>query len=515
MSRGNLTHRSADPGGGTPGGGGASGVVDLAALSAVNDAALVNGAILGVGTMQDVYELDKASATALSFPDVVATLSGTGRWKRKFIGGQSWQDQAVWHVNFTTGNDERDGSAAAVGAGYIGPLKTLAEFFKRLRNGNGPPTTDMLVTMGATDTSGGVDCYVDFGAGDIGGVASRIIRILGARTVFYPAAGTTTVSAVTPYNAATSQPDLFTDAALPASWTASALVGKLGIMTTGVATGGVFAVEFDLGARQARVSRPIVPTTFTQVQPVATNQFQIYTCTGIDGMVTVNCTGNGILEFVDLDVGTNGGSVTVLSGSAFFYGCYVHTLTNNAGFVDLVGSLHDGVFHTLSPQATNFDAGLMTRTGGAAVVIDQGGIVVVFNAAMVGVSAGIDVSAGGYLYCLDSLMVFNSTAAGVAISQGANVEMGAGVALFGTTNTTFGVNVLAGGFLTYSTLKPTLTGTTGDAQVGGYPIDWTMAPFTNPDELCGIRDLVLPSPNLLATYSMQVSQVFNAGAMPH
>ena len=498
-------------GGGAPGSAGLfSAVPNLAALTALVDAALINGAVVGVGTMQDVYELDKASATALSFPDVVATASGTGRWKRKFIGGQSWQDQALWFCNFTLGNDENDGSAA-VGAGFVGPLKTVAEFFKRLRNGTGM-STDMLVSIAQNDTSGGVACNVDFGAGDIGGAASRIIRLQGVRTVFYPAAGTTTVSAVTPYAAVTSQPDLFTSAAIPVSWTASGLVGMLGIMTTGVATGGVFAVEFDLGAKQARVSRPIIPNSFTQVQPVATNEFQMYTCTRIDGQVSVDCTGNGIIEFMDLDVGFSG-SVTVLNGSAFFYGSYVHTLSNSGGQVDLIGCLHDGTFHTLSPQGTNLDAGLLTRTGGAAMVIDQGGFVAVFNAAMVGVSAGIDVSAGGDLYCLDSLMVFNSTGAGLTVSQGANVEMGAGIALFGTTNTTYGVNVLGGGFLTYSTLVPTLTGTSGDSLIGGEVIPWLDMPFTNPDELCGIRDLA--APELGNEYGFALTQSLIAGTMPH
>ncbi len=497
-------------GGASPGTAGLySAVPNLASLFALVDTALINGALVGVGTMQDAWQLDKASTDTLAFPDVLPTLSGTGRWLRKFISGQSWAGQAAWFTNFLTGNDEYDGTAAVAGGGYIGPLKTVAEFFKRMR-GAVLHDTDMLVTMGADDTTD-VAAQLDFG-GDNAGL-SRLVRIKGARTVIYPAAGTTTVSAVTAYNAATSQPDLFTSAGIPVSWTASGLVEMLGIMTTGVAAGTVFAVEADLGAKQARVSRPIIPTIFTQGQPAPGDQFQIYTATLLGGVVTVDCRGAGILEFEDLNVGSTSAATIVLNGSAFFYGCYVNGLVNNAGAVELSGCLHDGIFHTLSSQGTNLDGGLMTRIGGAAMIIDQGGIVVVFNAAMIGVSAGIDVSAGGYLYCLDSLMCFNSTGAGLTVSQGANVEMGAGVALFGTTNVDVGVNVLGNGFVGYSTLKPTLTGTAGDSRVGGEIIPWADMPFTNPDELAGIRDLAAPELGVEYAHALMDSLV--AGTMPH
>lgn len=493
--------RVGDPGSSTPGGGGASAVPDLAALSAVNDALLVNGAILGVGTMQDVYELDKASATAADGIDVVLTLSGTGRWKRKFVGGGSWAYQAAWFVDSATGYDENDG-AAAITTGYNGPLATIGELMKRL--GQDDLQVDMTVDIADTGT---IIADQLFSATS---TDAHTITVRGVPTGLYSGFAT----AVTNYNGTTGVADLLTDAAIAVSWTASGLVGKLGQITNG-ANIATFVVGKDLGAKQARVSRYFDITNFAQLQPIVNDLFVIYDVTKLEGFIAVECFGQASFIFQNLELGTGAsGGIGVLAGFCQFAGCQLHNLAVDSGAAcNVVASRLDGINHTLSPNSLSVDSCLFTRTGGHSLIVDQGGFVSVFNASMVQASAGVDVSAGGGVYLLDTLAVYDSTGAGVTVDAHGTVECVSNILLFGSGNTTYGLRLRDGGMLSYSTLKPTITGTSGNASIGGLDVDWTMVPYTNPDALAAVRDLA--SEELGARYPFDLSLMLNAGLMPH
>lgn len=504
MARGSLPTRTGSPGGSTPGGGGASAVADLAALTAVNDAVLTNGAILGVGTMQDVYELDKASTVLVSYPDIMPTLSGTGRWMRKFVGGASWTSQAAWFVDSAGGDDEYDGTAAVHGAGYIGPLATIDEFIKRV--GRSDLQTDMTVDIG-----------------DIGAIVSdqfftarstdaHSITVRGAPTGLYSGFAT----AVTAYNGTTGVADLLTDAAIPVSWTASGLVGKLAQVNVG-ADIATFIVAKDLGAKQARVSRYFDVTNFVQLQPGINDFIVVYDVTRLDGFIAIECYGQASFIFQSIELGSGvavgNEGIGVLAGFCQFVGCQLHNLAIDSGAAaNAVASRIDGINHTLSPNALSVDACLFTRTGGHSLIVDQGGFVTIFNASMIQASAGVDVSAGGGMYLIDTFCVFDSTGAGVTIDAHGTVECASGILIFGSGNTTYGARLRDGGMLSYSTLKPTITGTSGNASVGGLDVDWTMVPFTNPDALAGVRDLA--AEELGARYPFNLSLMLNAGWMP-
>jgi hypothetical protein len=101
-------------------------VANIAALSALNDVAELNGAIRRVVTLLQSFMLDRASTATIDGITVVATLSGVGRWHRILSHVPQWTNQSAWERNFATGNDENPGTVLL-------PLKTCAEFTRRVR----------------------------------------------------------------------------------------------------------------------------------------------------------------------------------------------------------------------------------------------------------------------------------------------------------------------------------------------------------------------------------------------
>lgn len=512
MPRGMGIDRVGDQGGGTPGGGGPSAVPDLAALTAVPTAGLMNGAILGVGTMQDEYQLDKNSAVAIpaNSVDIVATDTGVGRWMRKFVGGNSWASQAAWFISSAAGNDEATGLTALV------PLRSLMEVFKRLRNN--APLVDMTITLTAVGDTADQDLSVDFGTG-----ASHFIQIVGTRTAVRSAS----FSAVTSYNDATSVSDLVTDATLPASWTASGLVKDLIRISSSL---GVYransVVASEPLARQARISRPMNTTTFAEYQPIVGDLYEVYTASKVGGTVSITVKGNGELDFVDCDVGTTDAlhGVQVLEGECFFISSIAHGLDylsgSTGGVIAARGNILR-VFEGASPILDCVEVDRAVADGGPPLQVEPQGVCYVATPLLCeneGNNSGVLIRSSGTLSLSDSIAVYDSGASGVTVEAGGIVSVDPSVATvycFGTSQNDYGVHLYPGAHWSYFTALPTITGSAGDASVGEYPIDWTMLPFTNPDTDSWFRDLGLLSPQLGANYALSLSLAVNAGIMPH
>jgi hypothetical protein len=123
------------------------GVINLAALTALDDTGLSNGTRVHVATMSDDYVLNKASALAVDnvSKKIIATNSGSGRWLRKLTYSLRWTRQTTWFVDSTSGDNENDGLTSGAA------LKSLEEFDRRVGKEiigeSGDVTVNLLGTM--------------------------------------------------------------------------------------------------------------------------------------------------------------------------------------------------------------------------------------------------------------------------------------------------------------------------------------------------------------------------------
>ena len=200
----------------------------VAALSALNDAALGAGQLALVATQRSWWVLDKTSTATLAANLVVATLSGTGRWIRQPWAHQSNCLQTLYRIDYTSGSDEATGA----GTGALA-LKTIAEWFRR--------------TGGTVGAGTAMDLWID----DVGILGTNGDEFTGTITANAPGAsffmhGTVTTVATSTITAAavtvpsTNSPYQVTGVGLPAqagnlirNTTAGARLNSCGwIMTT-------------------------------------------------------------------------------------------------------------------------------------------------------------------------------------------------------------------------------------------------------------------------------------------
>ena len=95
--------------------------------------------------------------------------------------------------------------------------------------------------------------------------------------------------------------------------------------------------------------------------------------------------------------------------------------------------------------------------------------------------AGFEIQQGGMLDVQNSIAVLASTSYAFSVELGGIIRIGA-FNVFGTGNTTFGFIILSGGFVSYTT-KPTVTGTSGDVQLGGVAVAYASVPSIDLAEL--------------------------------
>jgi len=213
----------------------------------INDAVLPNGATCDVAELHDSYQLDQACTIAADGLLYVATMSGVGRWVRRCLPSLEWSAQANWWINGTTGSDRASGAGAGT------PIKTHAELVRRTGRLLGEGCASYTVRLAGAGFGG-----IDWTA--IRAKHWPTLTYLGARTVLYSGSVTArTLYAVPP--AAPARGDM-TDAAIPVSWTASGLLGKLFIGTAGTIAGRLGWIEKDLGAKTAGYNPPVHPGTY-------------------------------------------------------------------------------------------------------------------------------------------------------------------------------------------------------------------------------------------------------------
>jgi hypothetical protein len=303
-------------------------VATIQALADIHVAELEDGCWAFVDSVRAYFALLKnsgavADGITIIVPNAGSPIAGAAgaRWFRQAtVDDAAWLDQAQWHINAVTGNDQNDGATS------LTALQTWAELRRRL--GIGPITHMTTVTI-ESDLPLSDPIIIDFEI-DRTLIEGGLI-VQGTRTVLHSG----TFTAVAPYVPATNTPGSITDAALPVSWTASGLVGKLIVLTGRPVTDPLIGpptgyVAVDLGAKTARFSpfldittqagnTPVVPIlgeAYSVVELTKVHGYVLSETTGKSGVLIQNLEVDGVINEVD---GTQ--SLEVQSGFCFPVNC--------------------------------------------------------------------------------------------------------------------------------------------------------------------------------------------------
>jgi hypothetical protein len=474
-------------GGPTPSGDALLAVANVAALQILDDTTIDDGGVVSMKSVLDLWILDKSSALAVDNITVVLPSSGTGRWIRLNIPNLTWQLQAIWYVNEATGNDENTGASS------LAPLATWDEYQRRV--GEGPLTVSHTVNLVGTITQDiDVNTIMDDGA--------NAITLQGVRSA---ALYSGSVTAKQAQNAATNTDLQITDAALPVSWTASGLVDKLCVLTSGPNAGAAGWIVRDMGAKTARITKFYDDTAGTYVEPAVGETFDVVDLGLVEGALLGINGGNVRCQVRDLRFVNPGALVLSLEGGNWgFFFCDLE-----GGSINLSGSSQQSSFVaavgvvSTRLQATNFilneratanlynaylASGITMRTHGTITV--SGDTVYQYK----GIGAPFAMRAnGGSRFSIRSggtFGVFDMTVVG----QRALLASINGVAMlfgyiWGYGNTfDYALEARASGAIVYdAAFTPVVaTGAVRDCLIGNLGRNYGVLPVSNLSKLCGI-----------------------------
>lgn len=452
--------------GGTLAGGNGSGLIfdgiatGTTQLTTFAAASTADGTSAYVLTVRDEFYLHR-DASALT-PDGITIVAAAGvpdgRWvRRENVGDEAWREQAEWHIDADTGNDENDGSAAA-------PLATWGEMRRRLgANPVIPQSTQVLIESDLSET-----LHFDGKATLLSGVIYRVTG--GVRTVL----GSGTLSNVVAQNRGTQTPMRLDDTGI------DAFVDRRIRFTDGAAAGAtcwgfrspaadqldcVQSVTYDTSADP-------LPAGGTPVTPSGGDSYvveQLFRVAGInlrfERLINPALAGESFVAAVeDLDVFAAESMCMLRSETLLAVLVRSRVGAANIAYDTRVGFESCFVFATTHfGRAENYDASLLKSTVGT-VFAQQGS-----HWQMVGDT----IMAAGQLTMIESditfasAAVFDSNQSGIALFGGsrANVQPGT---VWGDGNADFGWDIRANSVVAYQTgSQPTLTGDTGDTQIAG------------------------------------------------
>lgn len=379
--------------------------------------------------------------------------------------------QAAWFI------DPVNGSDAATGLTSGTALKTDRERARRV--GAAPITTAIKVTLLGSASSG------DYLSPPIVGPGGFVL-FTGSPGATTNRTGTLTAAAAQSGNSQ----GTVSDSSLPTSWAASSLLARRLRITSGARAGAVTWIANEPVAKTAGVGDPetyavtyppsVAGTTVTlSTDPYVAELLPEWLILPQNTQVAqFNYTGNtnAMLAFEGIsfsDTARTGGAVLYseakinqfgTSNTVLFYGCYMGGIT--------------GVFTAIACCWEDF--GLHTYAGSAIYLLGcvvLGDIFVYQGAAIYPQQGTIFVGGGGNF--IDGAMVsqnaqacgfINSSVDGFCVNPPGKVWMSG--AMWGSGNAGYGAKVLGQGQLTY-TGTPTLTGTSGNAIVGGDVVSWS------------------------------------------
>lgn len=430
----------------------------LAALALVDDTEVPEGACVWVVTVRDFFSLEKTSTATADGITTIATASGTGRWRRLCLPALKWQEQTTWYINASTGSDE------ATGVDSAHAIKTFAEWKRRVGRDIRVVMDVYLETSLPSTDKFDVNAYVHITGG---------LRFHGTRTVV--ASGTLT--ARTARDAAANTPNDITDAGTPQVWTS--LVGKL----VGFTASGAYAwVAKDLGGNAARIS---VPTTTTdqrsscaEVVLAGNEAYEVYDTTTVylDRGIIVDAaysdppTSSPPIYFDDIQFLMTSTANTPYIESAGGAALYLRRCGLVGGLVDGLSAMCCSWYSSSGSTAAiyalkrspsivgclSFRICLMNGGGGAYTYLYKTGLMM----------QGARLLVNGVASLTADISVFDATGAGVSIGNGGLVYGASKI--YGSGNTTYGLDLASGGRLISSIpANLTITGTSGDVSFAG------------------------------------------------
>jgi hypothetical protein len=311
----------------SPGGDSLVAVPNIAALQALDDTAVDDGGVVSVLSVRDLWMLDKTDATT-PIDGITSVLpnSGVGRWNRMKLPALVWQLQTTWHIDEALGNDENDGNTA------VTALSTWDEYQRRI--GEGPLEVSHTVNFESTLTQ---DIHVNTAMID----DSLSITLQGVRSSpIYSGS----VTGVQSENAGANVDLQITDAALPVSWTASGLVDKMYVLTSGPNAGACGWIAADVGAKTARITKAYNEGAGTFVEPGVGETFDIVDQGLVEGGLS----------------GIEGGNVRVVARDLRFLNPGALAMKTEGGFWRLIFCDIDGGSINLSGSSQQSSNGAAT-----------------------------------------------------------------------------------------------------------------------------------------------------------
>lgn len=395
--------------------------------------------------------------------------------------------QAVWYLDPVNGNDTNSGATSSLA------LKTHKELMRRIGRDAGVINhrADVYILNNVPLTD---PVFVSVTVGPNG-----MLVYHGQRTQV----GSGSFTAVTLENAATNQAFEVEDSAIPTSWTASGWVGKRIRRTSDNAT---CWVTKDLGTKRARISPMLQGWNGTgdfpgwqlsTQNPGVGNAYVVEDLTSIE-LAAVDVTGTGYflnttisqVVFKDLAFSLASGTIPTRviarqdfvafyacdAGSPWggadgdntsWYGCKVSAPTALSGHYNYQNCFIDGAgfpFDILSRSRVTMTACLVQNC-----------------------DFGVRIF-GGRLEVQGSASGFFDTTNGPAIVADTGGVLEARAIIYGSGQSDRGIIVRTGGIVAYNTVgsKPTVTGTAGDAMVGGTVRTWAQIPYAETAQLAGL-----------------------------
>lgn len=465
-------------------------VATIDALADIHVAELEDGCWAFVDSVRAYFALLKnsgavADGITIIQPNVGSPIAGAAgaRWFRQAtVDDSAWLDQPEWHINAVTGNDENSGATT------LTAIKTWAELRRRL--GQGPITHTTLVFIDA-DLPADDPMIIDF---ELDVSFPDFLGIIGQQTLLH--AGTFT--AVASYNPAGNTAGSVTDAALPVSWTASGLLGKLILLTDRAVTDPAVGfpsgfVAKDLGAKTMRFSPfgdgGAIP--ITQLDPILNEAYSVVELTKVHGFIRSQTTGGSGLLLLNLEVDglsdepTGLISCLVESGWFFPINCifsglgevhvypgivevdlalcrFVNALRCFGGVTFLEDTLHEDVAEAAAPGARLSSGGF-----GIELCLRQG------NGAAG--SEGIKARRGGLFVVQAPFAIFDLD---VGVIAAAGSQMDLQDRAFGQGVTVVGIEVDAYGVIFFDpALPPSMVAPVNQVLVGATPRTYATIPF--------------------------------------
>jgi len=345
----------------------------------------------------------------------------------------SAREQSTWYINAATGNDDADGSTVGTA------LATQAEWARRVGE---KPLVPMSITF-LTDTSEAMTWNVS-------NAFTELVTVYGGLSA--PLFSGTIASAQN-YTPASGLDGRFTDASIPVSWTASGLVGKRYLLTSGAHSGKASWITSDLGSKTARIAFTADRSgDFVSGSIANGDTYSIHNLIKLTGNQTFILKGHGSgIHFRDLEIGVEGGPShqhRANEGEPWFLGCKLHGFdAKNVARIYPYGSWIANLSRTriyemaeIIAYACHFPQGVTVHQTGqlyAERCTSHGPIVLE--------------KPGGRLQVISSLGIFDTP---TAVTMGSMTMANLIGRLWGTGVTTTGIQMGSGARVVYAAANP-------------------------------------------------------------